>query len=174
MALLRGIETLAIGRTSTVELSYEGSGQYVDREGNAVKIEDVACYECLNSMYVLASEPIDYCPHCGYRTGKAWPDYEAARSWAMKHDFAYMRALGRVPFGVRRGDGSWLLAFAKKADELLRSGDFVAARELVIDDREVAETDAVAGFHSPGRQRAPSAFGGGGDETGGRGDLEID
>ena len=174
MALLRGIETLAIGRTTTVELSYEGSGQYVDNEGKPVKVDDVTCYECLNNTFVLASEPTDYCPHCGYRTGKAWVDYEAARAWAMKHDFAYMRALGRVPFGVRRGDGSWLLAFAKKADELLRSGSFVAARELVIDDREVAQSDALAGFHSPERQRSPSAFGGGGDEVGGMGGLEID
>lgn len=180
MGILRGIETLAIGRTKTVELAYEGAGQYVDRDGKPVKLQDATCYECMNNTFILESEPIDYCPHCGYRAGKVWVNYEKAREWAMTNDFAWMRKLGRVPFGARRSDGSWVLAFARKAEDLLRSGQFIAARELIIDDREVEDVqDAGAGWNAPsGGDRSPSAFGGGANDHGGfsrgGGGLEID
>ncbi|HAN32385.1 MAG TPA: hypothetical protein DCQ06_12390 [Myxococcales bacterium] len=177
MAFLRGIETLAIGKQKTVDLFYEGSGQWVDKEGAEVKVADVTCYDCLSSYYVLGSDPIDFCPHCGYRKGAVWAQYEQARNWAMKHDWAWMRALGRVPVACRRGDGSWLLAFAPSAEHLLRGGRFVQARELVIDDRQVAESGAdnrAAGFGVSGGRSGASgvagAFGAGADDWG----LEID
>ena len=179
MAFLRGIETLAIGKEETVELFYEGAGSWVNDKGAEVKVADVACYDCLSSYYVLQSDPIDFCPHCGYRKGAVWAEYEAARNWAMKHDWAWMRKLGRIPVGCRRGDGSWLLAFAPSADALQRTGRFVQVRELLIDDREVAAHGAdnqqagvgvSRGGGGGGAPKPPGAFGAGADDWG----LEID
>ncbi|MCO4762847.1 MAG: hypothetical protein KC502_15135 [Myxococcales bacterium] len=178
MAFLRGIETLAIGKQETVSLYYEGAGLWVDKDGKEVKATDAMCYDCMTSFYVLDKDPIDFCPHCGYRNGKSWAEYEKARSWAMKHDWEWMRKLGRIPVGCRRSDGSWLAVFAPSAKAVANSGKYVQARELLIDDREVAETGAdgrQAGVGGGGGRRGggqPGAFGGGGsgDDWG----LEID
>lgn len=165
MAILRGIETLAIGKQKTVELVYAGAGAYTDRDGEPVKVADVGCYDCMNGYYVLESDPIDFCPHCGYRTGQVWASYEEARAWAMKHDWAWMRELGRQPVGCRRTEGSWILGFAKRPDDLLHGGRFAAARALVVDDREVADVGGGVGSNDPSRRRGqgPATFGGGGD-----------
>ncbi len=176
MGILRGIETLAIGKQKTVALYYEGAGEYVDVDGKAVKVQDATCYDCMNNTFILESDPIDYCPHCGYRSGKVWKDYKEAREWALKHDWAWMRDMGRVPLGARQPSGGWLLAFARRPDDVLATNRFTAVRELVIDDRDIADKDAGSGFHQPGGARSPSAFGGGADEFGGfgGGGLEID
>jgi hypothetical protein len=118
----------------------------------------------MNSAFVLRREPIDFCPHCGYRNGKVWASYEEARRWAMALDWGWLRALGRQPIGCQRGDGSWLLGFAAKPEALAGGGRFVATRALIIDDREVAARDAGASAPGGGgRARAQGAFGGGGD-----------
>lgn len=160
MAILRGIETLGIGARKTVELFYVGKGSYEDRNGDPVKVEDMGCYDCRNGYFVLSSDPIDFCPHCGYRSGRVWASYEEARAWAMKHDWAWMRALGRQPVGCRRGDGSWLLAFARDPDELARGGRFAATRALIVDDRDIAAGDGTVG--AAGAKRG-GTFGGGSD-----------
>ncbi|MEY3012828.1 MAG: hypothetical protein RIT45_1563 [Pseudomonadota bacterium] len=165
MAILRGIETLAIGKQKTVELVYGGGGTYTDHEGEPVKVADIGCYDCMNGYYVLESDPIDFCPHCGYRAGKVWATYEEARTWAMQMDWAWMRELGRQPIGCRRTEGSWILGFARHPDDLLMGGRFAATRALVVDDRAVAEGDGGVGSNDPGRRRGqgPATFGGGGD-----------
>ncbi len=163
MAILRGIETLGIGARKTVELFYAGKGAYEDSKGDPVAVEDVGCYDCRNGYFVLTSDPIDFCPHCGYRSGKGWPTYEEARTWAMKHDWAWMRALGRQPIGCRRSDGAWQLAFARDPDELLRSGRFAATRALIVDARSVAEGDGTVGQSGGGGKGRGGAFGGGSD-----------
>lgn len=133
MAILRGIETKALGRKKTVEVAYEGKA-YVDRSGKPVKLQDVTCYDCLNNYYVLADDPIEFCPHCGRREGgKTWANFEDARKWAMEYDFAWLRKLGVQPFGVRRGDGAWLLGIGKSPDAFLATGRFVDARPLQTD-----------------------------------------
>ena len=176
MAFLRGIETLAIGKQETVTLYYEGAGRWVDDNDEEVKATDATCYDCLSSYYVLDKDPIDFCPHCGYRSGKSWAKYEEARSWAMKHEWGWMRSLGRSPIGARRSDGSWLVVFAPSAESVQQSGRYVLARELLIDDRAVASTgadgrDAGVGWGRGARGGGqPSAFGGGGGDWG----LEID
>lgn len=177
MGILRGIETLGIGRKETKDLFYAGGGDYEDGDGDKVEVLDIICMECRNSYYVLKNDAIDYCPHCGDRRGKVWADYEKARTWAMEQDFSWMRERGRVPIGVRTSRGVWVLGLARSAADLLRmdrTGTIVAARELLIDDREVADVAGGAGFNSAssGGQKAPGAFGGGGDEWGGG--LEID
>ena len=178
MGILRGIETLAIGKQKTVELFYEGAGEYVDHDGKPVKVNDATCYDCMNNTFILESDPIDYCPHCGYRAGRTWKDYEEAREWAMKHDWEWMRKFGRVPLGARRAEGGWLLAFARKAEDVMATHRFVSVRELIIDDRAVADVDAGSGFNQPGGGgKSPSAFGGGANDFGGfggGGGLEID
>lgn len=164
MAILRGIETLGLGKQKTVELVYAGAGSYVDRDGDAVKVEDIGCYDCMNGYYVLKSDPIDFCPHCGYRGSAVWADYDDARKWAMTIEWSWMRGLGRQPIGCRRGDGSWILGFANKPEDLLVGGRFVATRALIVDDRTIAAGDGTAGGNSTApRGRGPSAFGGGGD-----------
>ena len=176
MGILRGIETLAIGKQKTVELFYAGAGEYVDCDDKPVQIQDNTCYECMNNTFVLMSDPIDYCPHCGYRAGKVWKDYEKAREWAMAHEWGWLRDLGRVPLGARRSEGGWLLAFARKAEDVQRTHQFISVRELVIDNRAVADAEAGSGFNKPGGSNSPSAFGGGANDFGGFGDggLEID
>lgn len=176
MGILRGIETLGIGKAKTTELFYAGAGSYEDKDGDEVKVLDVACLECRNNYYMLQNDPIDFCPHCGDRRGKVWADYDKARTWAMEHEFSWLRERGRVPIGVRTSRGVWVLGLARSAADLLRmdrTGTIVQARELLIDDREVAAVDGGAGFSAPGAGASrPSAFGGGGDEWGGG--LEID
>ncbi|GEM_PF-1128429 len=176
MAILRGIETLAIGKSKVVEIFYAGAGSYEDADGEEVKLMDVACLECRNNFYVLQNDPVDFCPHCADRRGKVWSDYEKARSWAMEHEFEWLRERGRVPIGVRTSQGVWVLGLARSAADLLRmdrTGTIVNARELLIDDRRVANVDSGAGFSNPtGGSKGPSAFGGSGDEWGGG--LEID
>ena len=179
MGILRGIETLGIGKSKTTELFYAGAGSYEDGDGEEVKVADVICLECRNSFYVLVNDPIDFCPHCGDRKGKVWADYEKARTWAMEHDFGWLRDRGRVPIGVRTSRGVWVLGLARSAADLLRTdrtGTIVQARELLIDDREVAHVDGGSGFNAAGSggNRTPSAFGGGGSEWGAGGGLEID
>ena len=178
MAFLRGIETLAIGKQEVVELHYEGAGKWVDKNDKEVKATDAMCYDCMSSFYVLDKDPIDFCPHCGYRNGKSWAEYEQARSWAMKNEWGWMRDLGRIPVGARRSDGSWLLVFAPSAAAVQQSGRYVQARELLIDDRKVAAKGADgreagvgwSGGGGGGGGQQPSAFGGGGGDWG----LEID
>ena len=176
MAFLRGIETLAIGKQETVELHYEGAGRWVDKDDKVVKATDALCYDCMSSFYVLDKDPIDYCPHCGYRNGKSWAEYEEARSWAMKQEWEWMRKLGRIPVGARRTDGSWLAVFAPSAADVQRTGRYVQARELLIDDRKVADIGAdgrqagVGGSGGGKGKSQPGAFGGGGGDWG----LEID
>jgi uncharacterized membrane protein YgcG len=177
MGILRGIETLAIGKRKTVALFYEGAGEYVDHDGKPVKVLDAVCMDCMNNTYILESDPIDYCPHCGYRSGKVWKDYEEAREWALKHDWAWMREMGRVPLGARRPSGGWQLAFGRRAEDVLATNQFSSVRELVIDDREIADKDAGSGFSNQGGGgNSPSAFGGGANDFGGfgGGGLEID
>ncbi len=183
MAFLRGIETVAIGKTKTVTLHYEGAGKWVDDDDEVVECSDAMCYDCMCSFYVLDNDPIDFCPHCGYRNGKVWAEYETARTWAMKHDWDWMRKLGRVPIGCRNSDGSWLVAFAPNAAAVQNTGRFVQARELLIDDRQVASSGAdnqqagvgFSGGRGGGRGGPPTAFGGGGTgHAGGIDGLEID
>lgn len=131
MALLRGIETLALGKTRTVEVSYENR-QYVDGQGRPVKLVDVMCYGCGNNHFALADDPIDFCPHCGRREGKpVWGSHEEAVRWASAYDFRWLRKLGLEPFGLRRGDGSWQLGFGRSSGQMLGSGTFVEARSLL-------------------------------------------
>jgi hypothetical protein len=177
MGILRGIETLGLGKTESKEIFYAGAGAFEDADGDEVKVLDVICLECRNSYYVLKNDPIDFCPHCGDRRGKVWADYDKARTWAMEHQFDWLRERGRAPIGVRTSRGVWVLGLARSAADLLRmdrTGTIVQARELLIDDRQVANVDGGSGFGggSSADQKAPGAFGGGGDEWGGG--LEID
>ncbi len=130
MALLRGIETTAIGKTRTVEIEYERGG-YVDRAGKKVEVLDMSCYSCMHGYFVLSADPIDYCPHCGRREGTPWPSYEDARSWAQLHEWKYMKKLGLLPFGTRRFDGSWVLGFARSASAIQGTGKFADVRCLL-------------------------------------------
>lgn len=130
MALLRGIETTAIGKARTVEIEYEKGG-YVDRQGRKVAIIDMSCYACMNGYYVLDADPIDYCPHCGRREGSPWPSYEEARTWAATYEWKYMKTLGLLPFGTRRFDGAWVLGFAKSSRAIFDTGKFAEVRCLL-------------------------------------------
>ncbi len=130
MAILRGIETIALGQTRTVEISYENR-TYVDRKGVPVKLQDVTCYGCMNNYFVLADDPIDFCPHCGRREGSPWQSHEEAVRWASPYNFAWLRKLGLEPYGMRRSDGAWVLGFAGNANTLLGKGSIVEARSLL-------------------------------------------
>ena len=130
MPYLRGIETTAIGRTRTVDVAYEG-GAYVDRGGRKVELQDVTCYSCMNSCYVLSAEPIDFCPHCGRREGAPWATHDEAVQWATPHNFAWLRKLGLDPYALRRSDGVWVLGFGKSADALLGVGKYLEVRSLL-------------------------------------------
>jgi hypothetical protein len=136
MALLRGIETTALGKTRTVEVSYENRA-YVDSKGAVVKLQDMTCYSCLHSYFVLAADPIDFCPHCGRREGQPWTSHDDAVKWARMHDFKWLRKLGLEPFGLRRGDGVWILGFGRAmtaggtATAMLGTGNYVEARSLL-------------------------------------------
>ncbi len=163
MAILRGIETLGIGARKTVELVYAGGGTYESIDGEPVEVEDMGCYDCRNGYFILRNDPIDFCPHCAYRSGKGWATYEEARTWAMKHDWAWMRKLGRQPIGCRRTDGTWQLAFARTAEELLTGGRFAATRALIPDDREIAVGDGTVGASGSGGAKRGGTFGGGSD-----------
>ncbi len=180
MGILRGIETLAIGKSKAVDIFYAGGGNYEDADGEEVEVGDVICLECRNNYFVLMNDSVDFCPHCGDRRGKVWTDYEKARTWAMEHDFEWLRERGRVPIGVRTSRGVWVLGLARSAADLLRmdrSGSIVQARELLIDDRRVAQVDGGAGWKDPDAKKGgPGAFGSGSDDWGAGGDwgLEID
>ena len=129
MPLLRGIETTALGRLRSVEVSYE-AGSYVDGRGKAVALDDLTCYSCMNSYFVLADDAIDYCPHCGRREGQPWSEPAEAIKWAGGQDFSYLKRLGLEPFAALRSDGTWLLAFASDANALLGTGRFLQAKGL--------------------------------------------
>jgi len=130
MALLRGIETTAIGKTKTVEIAYE-RGAYVDAQGRKVEVIDMSCYSCLHGYYVLDSDPIDYCPHCGRREGPPWPNFDEALAWARPHAWNYMKKLGLLPYATRRFDGVWVLGFAKSARTIQDTGKFADVRCLL-------------------------------------------
>jgi len=130
MALLRGIETTAIGRQKTVEVLYEDRA-YVDKNGKPVKLQDVTCYGCMNNYFMLADDPIDYCPHCGRREGTPWASHDEAVRWASPHNFAYMRKLGLEPFSLRRSDGAWVLGFGRGAQGFLGKATIIEARSLL-------------------------------------------
>ncbi len=130
MPLLRGIETTALGKTKTVEITYE-KRTYLDRQGRPVALQDVTCYGCMNNYYVLADDPIDFCPHCGRREGAPWSSHDQAVSWARQYDFKWLRKLGLEPYGLRRGDGVWVLGFGRGAEQMLGSGHFVQVRSLL-------------------------------------------
>jgi len=132
MPYLAGIETLAIGREKTIELSYVG-GQFVDQNDEVVPMQDVLCYQCANKFYVLEAEPIDYCPHCGDRNKRTWATYEDARKWAWGQKFDYMHELGYGLFAVRLSDGNWVPAVARNSRSLLAGGRVVDARSLVLE-----------------------------------------
>lgn len=174
MGILRGIETLALGRAKSIEIFYAGGGDYEDADGEKVEVTDVICLECRNTYYLMADDAIDFCPHCGDRRGKIWAEYETARTWAMEHDFGWLRERGRVPIGVRTSRGVWVLGLARSAADLLRmdrTGTVVTARELLIDDRQVADVDSGGGWSNPDKKAGgPNAFGDGADDWG----LEID
>jgi len=129
MAILRGIETTALGRLRTVEVSYEG-GAYVDAKGKAVGLEDRTCYSCMNSYFVLSDDPIDYCPHCGRREGKTWAEPGDAIKWAGGQDFSYLKRLGLEPFAALKSDGVWVLCFARDTAAVLGTGRFLQAKGL--------------------------------------------
>lgn len=126
--ILRGIETLALGKARAVEVSYE-AGAYVDARGAPVKLLDMACHECMNRYYLLADEPIDFCPHCGHRR-TAWASYDEARAWSFGHDFGWLHRLGRNVFAVRDAGGQWTLAIAPGADALWSTGRHFEVRAL--------------------------------------------
>ncbi|MBI5611199.1 MAG: hypothetical protein HY902_20165 [Deltaproteobacteria bacterium] len=130
MALLRGIETTAIGKTKTLEIEYEKGG-YVDKSGRKVAVLDMNCYSCLNAYFVLEDDPIDYCPHCGRREGAPCASYDEALSWARPHEWKYMKKLGLLPYGLRRFDGVWVLGFAKSSKALFDTGKFAEVRCLL-------------------------------------------
>ena len=130
MALLRGIETTAIGTTRAVEIDYERGG-YLDKQGRKIEVLDMSCYSCMHGYYVLDADPIDYCPHCGRREGNPWATYDEARTWASKHEWQYMKKLGLLPFGTRRFDGSWVLGFAKSGQAIFDLGKFAEVRCLL-------------------------------------------
>ncbi len=128
MAMLRGIETLALGRQRTVRLFYQKGG-YVDARGERVAVADRTCYDCLNNYFALADDPIDFCPHCGHRDAP-WPDLTAAQAWAQTHNFAWLQPFLLMPFAVRRPDGAWLLALAQDGTILLHLGRYMDVRPL--------------------------------------------
>jgi len=129
MPMLRGIETLAIGRTKTIELTYE-RGAYVDRRGQHVVVDDIVCFDCGNAYYALSEEPIAYCPHCGRREGKAWSSIEDARAWAREYNFDYLKKLGLTAVACRKSNGAWVLGFAASTEAVIATGKFADAREL--------------------------------------------
>lgn len=128
MAMLRGIETLALGRRETVQVFYD-HGRYLDRAGEPVALDDHTCHSCLNMHFGLAADPIDFCPHCGQRASP-WQDVSAALQWAQAYDFHWLHALGVRPFAVRRPDGLWVLAMAQDESMLQITGRFVDIRPL--------------------------------------------
>ena len=46
MGILRGIETLGIGKAECKELFYAGAGTYEDTDGEQIKVLDIICLEC--------------------------------------------------------------------------------------------------------------------------------
>ena len=128
MAILRGIETLALGKRETVPVFYEG-GRYVNAKDEPVALDDRTCHACLNMHSALAADPIDFCPHCGQRT-QPWTDLAAAQAWAQSYDFKWLHALHVRPFAVRRADDVWGLAMARDESMLLQTGRFVDVRPL--------------------------------------------
>lgn len=130
MALMRGIETTAIGRSKTVEVSYEDR-KYVDRSGKPVKLQDVTCYTCLNNYFMLTDDPIDFCPHCCRREGPAWSSHQDAVRWASPYSFAWLRKLGFEPFGLRQSDGAWVLGFGRNSGALIGKGNVIEVRSLL-------------------------------------------
>ena len=128
MALLRGIELLALGRQQTVALAYEKRA-YVDAKGAPVAVDDRTCYDCLNNWFALAADPIDFCPHCGHRA-KPWPEFADAQAWSRDYNFVWLNRLGIAPFAVRRSDGAWLLALAHDGSMLEQTGRYVSVRPL--------------------------------------------
>ncbi len=130
MPMLRGIETTAIGRTKTVEVTYENRA-YIDRNGKPVALIDMTCYACSNSYFVLDSDPIDFCPHCGRREGPPWASHDEGVAWARLHDFKWLRKLGLDVYGLRRGDGAWMLGFGRSSEALIGTGRYVEVRSLL-------------------------------------------
>jgi hypothetical protein len=129
MALLRGIETTALGKTRSVDIDYAGGG-YVDRQGKPVAVTDTTCYSCLHSYYVLDADPIDFCPHCGRRDGAPWTSFDDALRWAQPQQWSYLTKLSLLPFALRRFDGVWVLGFARDARSLFDTGRFAEVRCL--------------------------------------------
>ena len=131
MAMLRGIETTALGRTRTVEIDYD-RGKYVDRSGKPVAVLDMTCYGCSNAYFVLDDDPVDFCPHCGRRERQnPWASYEEARNWATPYEWKWLRKLGLLPYGLRRFDGAWTLGFAKDSRALFDTGKYAEVRCLL-------------------------------------------
>jgi hypothetical protein len=129
MAMLRGIETLAIGKTKVVEIEYAGKG-YVDRRGQKVSVEDIICFGCSNAYFSLSEDPIDYCPHCGRREASPWNTLEEARAWARAFDFGYMSKFSLLPLACQRPEGFWVLGFARSVGDVLALGRYADVREI--------------------------------------------
>jgi hypothetical protein len=124
-----GLELMAIGRTRCVELAYEG-GVWVDLRGRPVEgLADVTCFSCMSSTFTFEDEPIPFCPACGNIEREAFGTFEALLERLQGQSWAFLGRIGRAAFGVHRPHG-WELAFARDADELLRTSRYGDVRRI--------------------------------------------
>lgn len=136
MSRMTGLELRAIGRSSHVDLTYEG-GDYVDTKGRPVEgLLDLQCYACLRSFYTLSEEAVSFCPLCGHMEG-AFPRYEDLIQRLSGQDWSFLSGTGALSgsgddlkaFAAQTREG-WRLAFATSARDLDRRGDYHSVREL--------------------------------------------
>ncbi|MBL8786072.1 MAG: hypothetical protein JNJ59_14325 [Deltaproteobacteria bacterium] len=123
MRNLEGLEMVCFCKSKHFELEYGGKGSYVDPRGEPVDdLMDMACYVCTASYYSRESDPIPFCPSCGYFEKKRFTDQKEIAEFLRGVDWKWLAKKKLKAFIVRTMQGAWELKFAGQASELQRTG----------------------------------------------------
>jgi len=127
----RGLEMVCITRHGNFDLTYAGSGSYVDPKGEEIKdLMDMGCLGCGAAYFTTEAGFIDFCPACGYMERKRFESFQDLQGWSNAQHWGFLKRNGHNAFGVERG-GEWRLAFAQDRIAIEATGQFSEIRNLL-------------------------------------------